>query len=128
MFVLIHIYIYVRVAVEQVLFSKEFWVQGWAGIKTIWDPWICHMCKSSAMFLSPKLSIYTETSLRSPQINFIPRFDVPACGSLAAEMYAFVSIYTMAHNICAGFDSVFILGPSGHESLNRNHELRKQIS
>ena len=68
-----------------------------------------------------------ETNLRSPQIILIPRFDVPACGSLAAEVYAFVSIYTMAHNIFAGFDSVFIIGPSGHESL-RILELCRKLS
>ena len=82
------------------------------------------MCTSSTLLLSPKLSIYTETNLRSPQIKFISRFDGLACGSLAAEVYAFGSIYTMAHTIFLGLDSVFILGPSGHESL-RIHALRE---
>ena len=102
------------------------------GNKKNMDPWICHMCKSSTLFLPPKLSIYIYIYIYGNEFEVAPDqcfpcFDVPACGSLTSEAYVFVSIYTMAHNIFVGFDSVFIIGPSGHESL-RIIELCRKLS
>ena len=71
--------------------------------------------------------MYTGTRFGAPKIKFIPQIDGPAHGSLAAEVYAFVSIYTVARTGGLGFDFVFILGPNGHESL-RIYELREKLS
>ena len=67
------------------------------------------------LLLPLKPSMYTETRFGAPKIKLIPQIDRPARGSLAAEVYAFVSIDTVARTAGLSFDFVFVLGPDGHE-------------